>query len=61
MFSHCVVAISALDKFRHYTDEGYMGRNFNPSSFQTLIADIEAGKFKCVITKDHFRLSRIAK
>lgn len=43
---------------RHYTDDGYTGRNFNRPSFQRMIADIEAGKIGCVITKDLSRLGR---
>ena len=43
---------------RHFTDDGYTGRNFNRPSFQRMIADIEAGKVGCVITKDLSRLGR---
>lgn len=39
-------------------DDGYTGRNFNRPSFKRLIADIEAGKVGCVITKDLSRLGR---
>ena len=41
-----------------YVDDGYTGRNFNRPSFQRMIADIEAGKIKCVVTKDLSRLGR---
>ncbi len=41
-----------------YIDDGYTGRNFNRPSFQRMIADIEAGKIGCVITKDLSRLGR---
>lgn len=45
-----------LDEY--YVDDGYTGRNFNRPSFQLMIADIEAGKIGCVITKDPSRLGR---
>lgn len=49
---------SELNYVDTYFDNGFTGTNFNRPAFQRMIADIEAGKIGCVITKDLSRLGR---
>ena len=49
---------NGFSNLKGYTDDGFSGANFNRPSFKRLIADIEAGKVGCVITKDLSRLGR---
>ena len=43
---------------RFYIDDGISGTTFNRPGFQSMIADVEAGKVKRVIVKDMSRLGR---
>lgn len=43
---------------KHYTDDGYTGRNFNRPGFQAMLADVEAGKIGAIIVKDMSRFGR---
>ena len=49
---------NGMFQYEYSVDDGYTGRNFNRPSFQRMIADIEAGKIGCVVTKDLSRLGR---
>ena len=42
----------------HFTDDGYSGVNFNRPGFQSLIAEVEAGKIGTIIVKDMSRFGR---
>ena len=41
-----------------YIDDGYTGTNFDRPDFKRMIADAEAEKINCIITKDLSRLGR---
>lgn len=43
---------------KHYTDDGYTGRNFNRPGFKALLEDVEAGKIGAIIVKDMSRFGR---
>lgn len=38
---------------RHFTDDGYSGVNFNRPGFQSMLAEIQAGRVGTVIVKDY--------
>lgn len=43
---------------KHYTYDGYTGRNFNCPGFQAMLADVEAGKIGTIIVKNMSRFGR---
>lgn len=43
---------------KHFTDDGYTGRNFNRPGFQAMLEEIKAGKISTVIVKDMSRFGR---
>ncbi len=43
---------------RHFTDDGYTGRNFNRPGFQSMLAEVEAGNIGTIIVKDMSRFGR---
>ena len=47
-----------LRNFRHFTDDGYSGVNFNRPGFQEMLAEIEAGHIGTVVVKDMSRFGR---
>ena len=44
---------NGFENIRHFTDDGYTGRNFNRPGFQAMLAEAEAGNVATVITKDY--------
>ena len=49
---------SGMTNIKHFTDDGYTGRNFNRPGFQAMLAEVEAGKIGTVIVKDMSRFGR---
>ena len=49
---------SGMTNIKHFTDDGYRGRNFNRPGFQAMLAEAEAGKIGTIIVKDMSRFGR---
>ena len=49
---------SGMTNIKHFTDDGYTGRNFNCPGFQAMLAEAEAGKIGTIIVKDMSRFGR---
>lgn len=49
---------SGMTNIKHFTDDGYIGRNFNRPGFQAMLAEAEAGKIGTIIVKDMSRFGR---
>ena len=49
---------SGMMNIKHFTDDGYTGRNFNRPGFQAMLAEAEAGKIGTIIVKDMSRFGR---
>lgn len=49
---------NGFSNVKHYTDDGYTGRNFKRPGFQKMLSDIEACKVGTVIVKDMSRFGR---
>ncbi len=50
---------SGMTNIKHFTDDGYTGRNFNRPGFQAMLAEAEAGKIGTIIVKDMGRFGRV--
>ena len=49
---------SGMKNIKHFTDDGYTGRNFNRPGFQAMLAEAETGKIGTIIVKDMSRFCR---
>ena len=51
-------AENGLHVVDEYIDDGWSGTNFERPSFKRMIADVDAGKVNCIVTKDLSRFGR---
>lgn len=45
-------AENGLHVVDEYVDDGWSGTNFEQPSFKRMMADVDAGKVNCIVTKD---------
>ncbi len=58
MYLEHYAVLHGFRNIRHFTDDGYTGRNFNRPGFQALLEEVEAGRVSTVIVKDMSCLGR---
>ena len=46
-------AANGFENCRHYTDDGFSGRNFERPGWQQMMTDIDSGKIGTVLVKDY--------
>ena len=46
-------ADNGLHVIEEYVDDGWSGTNFERPSFKRMMADVDAGKVNCIVTKDY--------
>ena len=51
-------ADNGLHVIDEYVDDGWSGTNFERPSFKRMMADVDAGKVNCIVTKDLSRFGR---
>lgn len=51
-------ADNGLHVVDEYVDDGWSGTNFERPSFKRMMADVDAGKVNCIVTKDLSRFGR---
>ena len=58
LFLEKYAADHGVTHWKHYSDDGYTGANFDRPGWKQMIADIEAGLIDTVIVKDMSRVGR---